>query len=170
MGLLEVEMESELFVYLRPSAELWLTRIEFLHRTVMDFLLKPTAQRILCDYTNDAFNAHLFRCNLLMVDVVTSIMRRDIECKFASISCFLRQFQSTGPRDAASFLLFERMVQALKQHVSDLAIYLNNGRLDHQAFVILADFILQWRDDEDPLLSLVLKLGWDPYVNSKLAQ
>jgi hypothetical protein len=169
MGLLEVGMATWWFI--RPSQEVSLTRIEFLHRTVRDWLLKPSAQRILYEYADGNFDAHLFRCNLLIIDVTTSIMSKDTDGKFASISCFLRQIQDRPASEETSFILFEKMAGILEQQGPEFTSWLRNGHsVKKESFIALTESILHWKDEVDSAMSLAIKLGWRSYIESRLTQ
>lgn len=163
MGLLEANPSSW-----RPPQQAidgWLIKVEFLHRTVKDFLMRPTTQDLLKVYLQGIFDAHLFRCNLLIVNVATSIAEGELERRFDSLSCFFRHIINRANPDNASFILFDKMVDLVGQNLL--------VEFESQAggsFPIIHESIAYGNRDRDNAMSLAIKLGWKPYIRARLTR
>lgn len=174
MGLLEVDTSnldytSEDARFLqprsRPAFRPWRTRIEFLHRTVRDYFATSAGSLLLRQYTDAPFDAHLFRCNLL----ITNMTAKDVSdpphlMKLDSAETFLVQIQSRPPGEVAAFLLFEKMVALIDSQYDVLRQYVPFTR--HRS--LLEQRLTCWVPDHGNAMSFAVELGWTTYVESRL--
>lgn len=97
-------------------------------------------------------------------------MGKNVENRYDSISCFLRHIQDRPAGEEASFILFEKMIDLLKREVPDFSSCLRNGQVEEKSFIALAESILHWNDEADTAISIAIKLGWQPYLESRLTR
>ncbi|KIW69033.1 hypothetical protein PV04_04937 [Phialophora macrospora] len=171
MGLLEVDTDSMASqesgfqntrgMTLRP----WRTRIEFLHRTVRDYFATPAAMCLLHQYTDGPFDAHMFRCNLLVTNMTTkAVSNPPLTMKWESATNFLHQIQSRPDGEEASFSLFDKMVELIEEQALGLGPKARHASIssDH------AESLAHWTEHHNNAISLAIQLGWTTYVRTNL--
>lgn len=149
MGLLEIDTLYQWAC--NAERHPWTTKIEFLHRTVRDFLLKRSTQKTLRDYSGSDFDAHLFRCNTLIANVSMPGGTNGLELHFGSFACFFRQIQERSKDDQAAAILLKEMTRLLSMQAHQLSTFINQSSLTHVRAD--SDFIECVRSYLDPKLT-----------------
>ena len=171
MGLLEANNRSWIFfapVTVRQQG-VWCRKVEFLHGTVKDFLQRPQTQKRLESLLSKPFDAHLFRCNLLVTNVSNSTLAITPEARLDTFSCFFWHITSRRDPENAEFALFELMAKLLVQQAAELRNeHGNDVMLPYKTYNILSESILYCDRECDTAMSLAIKLRWTPYIQSKL--
>lgn len=149
----------------KPELRLWRTRVEFLHRTVRDYFATPAAKRLLDQFAGGPFDAHMFRCNLLVTNMIAKESSNPpSSLKYQSAINFLVQILSRPPGEEAAFLLFDKMVEMIGDQVRELDEVATGNRKP----TILGFHLIHWLQCRNHAMLLAIELGWTTYVQSRL--
>ncbi|KAH0832653.1 hypothetical protein FOPE_01273 [Fonsecaea pedrosoi] len=162
MGLFEVDPP------LRPgtSQQPWNMKIEVMHRSVRDFFETPAAMELLYQHSGGPFDASIFRCNLLVTNMTSRIALPSLCSKQHSVAFFMREILARSDSEEASFLLFEKMTELVKDHVGILFTCISEEDRKRDLFQVL----LRWCQDRGSAMSLAVLLQWMPYIKSRLSE
>jgi hypothetical protein len=163
MGLLELDKQ---FHNLDSSHMLpTFTRVEFLHRTVKDFLLTSDAQSKLRDYSGRDFDPHLFRCGILVAHFKSRAYVPD-DMKFEVVLCCLKQLASRTDVSEASFRLLEELWR-----IASLAPLEGINRwLQTVDEYGLAELFSHRQKYRSCVHSLAVTLRWRQYLKSRMTK
>lgn len=185
MGLLKVDEISR--QEMRAGRYLWNARIEFLHRTVRDFLLTRTGRDLLDEYTNREFDAHLFKCNTMIASVMSLSMSLSTgpseSNRFGLVACFYRQIQNRPTGEIGSHLLFDKMTGVLDNQrraydtwrASEITPtrdqrYTNSSTYYDAYCDVISSFLDKCSSEMSNPLSLAIELQWKSYLDAHLTR
>lgn len=160
MGLLETSLPAD-------ASSQWQTKLEFLHRTVKDFLRSPTAQEILHSYTDGAYNAHLFHCNAIPAHFI-SLGSMGYEWwpeRLHLFRCFVAQIPSLSQEEEMAYLLYENMASTFAKWSPNSITGV--GKSD-TVLSILINAVGDREVSNGLSIVLAIQLGWLSYVNARL--
>jgi NACHT domain len=147
----------------------WQAKVEFLHRTVRDFLCTASAQKILFEYTDGPFDAHSFRLNVLaahiwsLADSPTPYSCAEL---VLPVSCLCTHIQKRPDEQVISYLLYESMIQALRK------CFLNSKWMFKKTSTKMVRFLTEaealWPTHASIAPAFAIELGWRSYVKMKV--
>jgi hypothetical protein len=156
MGLLELSRSTD------NRAALHETRVEFIHRTVRDFLTSPGAQKILHQFTDKKiYDAHAFRCNALLARILTIDKEELPEPPIDLIARFCRHLQARPVNDESDYALFDKFTASFVPRMQ---------RVTNTVPMPLVEILNEWQDGEIMALPFAIQLGWRSYVQSRLTR
>jgi hypothetical protein len=174
MGLLEIHHDS----FDRQTGLHLTAKVEFLHRTVRDFLLDSGANRILNQFTDVPVDAQMFHCNRLLSNLITltrchpRFLPDDLGRKEVLIDRLIKELAS---RPASDKQRTEDMVEKLKPLLeifakgsSDAASWLTLETLDSSS--ISGRSLKIWTRDNNSFITLAINSSWTSYVESHLTK
>jgi NACHT domain len=167
MGLLETSKPL-------PGRNRWESRVDFLHRTVKDFLCTSEAQRVLHKYTIEPYDAHMYRCNVLVADVMSlgqfEVTSREIvRVRLLNMACFLSQIQNRPNNDESAFALYDKLVVFLESVLQEAEFWSASESVETKFDEIMRELKSDWRVWQDLPIKLARKIGWQRYVDSRLS-
>ncbi|OAL39757.1 hypothetical protein AYO20_01154 [Fonsecaea nubica] len=145
------------------------TRIEFLHRTVRDYFAGRAARDLLHRHTDSPFDAHMFQCNLMAIDIRTfgrygATFGRGL----FDVEKFLRHIIERPDEEEAAFVLFEKVVEPFDGIEMATSNY-DYSHLNIQSGIIHLIF-RSWSEHRSNAISLSIQLGWKSYVKARLTE
>jgi hypothetical protein len=173
MGLLEIHHDSFDQTCLHLTA-----KVEFLHRTVRDFLLDSGANRILNQFTDVPVDAQMFHCSRLLSNLITltrchpMFLPDDLGRKEILIDKLISELAS---RPASDKQRTEDMVEKLKPLLEifakgshNAASWLSLETLDSSSTSGRA--LKTWTLENSSFITLAINSSWTSYVESRLTK
>lgn len=164
MGLLEAGK-------LLPGQSLWEIKVDFLHRTARDFMCTREAQSIFHRYTDGPYDAHLYRCNVLVADIISLHQLPSSQtvqvANLLNVASFLGQIQNRTCVDSSTFALYEKLMVYVETILRDTAIEGNIFSVEPRFDEIAEEFLSNYKAWEDLAMNMARRIGWKDYVESR---
>ena len=147
-----------------------LYKVDFLHRTVREFLQARAGGQLLAKYVDGAFNTRQFRYNALAADLISLSPDRTsgpiFQLRSLYFVSFLDQSHICNCQEGY-WSTFEKLIPFL--HLDNAALWgfamtvlIRNGP------DVLRDASDYWKEEQSTALSLGIQLGWTKYVKSRI--
>lgn len=164
MGLLEAGK-------ILPGQSLWEIKVDFLHRTARDFMCTREAQSIFHRYTDGPYDAHLYRCNVLVADTMSvHLLPSSPTSRFASlldVASFLGQIQTRTCVDSLTFALYEKLMIYVETILRDATVEDGGLSVEPRFDEIAEEFLSNYKVWGDLAMNMARRIGWNEYVESR---
>ena len=137
--------------------------VDFLHRSLRDFLLTPKIQTLLHSYTQGPYDARMFFRSARLVQLVAlNKVEADIYASVGLASYILSTLTVSGYRETPGAVAFASIMRPV---IENLVRLVNVEKI--QGWYICC--VLQsWHDENSTFLTLAIDFGLDPYVRAHL--
>ena len=137
--------------------------INFVHRSLRDFLLTPKAQTLLHQYTNGPYDARMFYRNARLVQLLAlSKIGANVDAAVGLASYILSTLTVPMYRSTDSAAAVAAMVQPVIENL----VQLQNQHLFTDWYIPCV--LESWRHEESTFLTLAIDFGLDSYVRAHL--
>ncbi|KAH0845847.1 hypothetical protein FOPE_11040 [Fonsecaea pedrosoi] len=144
------------------------TRIEFLHRTVRDYFAGRAAVDLLHRHTDSPFDAHMFQCNLMAIDIRTfGRYGTTLGTGLFDVEKFLRHIIERPDEEETAFVLFEKVVELFDGIEMATSNYYNHLNIRSRT---INQILQSWSAHRSNSMSLSIQLGWKSYVKARLTE
>ena len=137
--------------------------VDFLHRSLRDFLLTPVTQNLLHQYTQGPYDARMFFRNARLVQLVAlNHSQVGLEATIGLASYLLSTLTVSGYRDTSSAAAVATKIQPIIENI----VRFRRTRGISGWYVTVA--LQSWEDEDSTFLTLAIDFGLDSYVRTHL--
>lgn len=142
--------------------------VDFLHRTVRDFLGTEDAQRVLRKYSNGEVDASYFLCqsSLIQIRMLQDVKSPGLFDLIDDVMYYARSLDETEPATTQEVL---EMIEAAVMHHRPVCSLVRESRQLYDPKTIFEEAIVNWHLWHCSFITLAVQYRWENYVLTKLA-